>query len=168
MRVLTVLTEEDHRAALQEARNVANHARLDPTKLNAPIDDAVESWFRRIWDQIEDGIRSASRGAVDQARALKDEAAELWSKAETELGRRSNELRSKLIAAIETYLRSVVDRALNLVRPAIEVGGATLKIKSVKVEQDINLSLSLKITLDELIDFVADGKLSVSAEYGIA
>ena len=166
MRTLSLLTDEDHRTALRLAREAGINQNLDQSRLNAPINDAVEEWFRRIWDQIEASVRDASHGARERAGALKEEAIELWNKAQAELGRRSSELRSKLFAAVETYLDSVINSALNRVRPSIEVGGTTLKVIGVKVEQAVNISVSLKSALDDLIALASEGKLVISAEYG--
>ena len=159
-----LLTANDHLAALRAARTQYVPA-IDRSRANAPVLTEVDKWFGDIWDQIEGVVIEAARGFRDQAEKIKDYALALLDKAQAALGNQSRELLAKLIRAIEDYIQRVIDSAIARVKATIKVGVLDLKIESVSVEQEIKMSASLKAALTELIIFVAEGTLSISANY---
>jgi hypothetical protein len=166
MESVSVLSDADHIRALERARSVVTSVATNNKGLNAPVSDDISSWFRRIWDQVEAGIRDAIKQGTEAARAASADAVELLKEAEVALGQRVIELRNKLSEAIEVYLRSIMDTALSRVRGSIVVGERNLVVKSVTMQQTILASLSLSAALDQMITLASSGTFSVSAEYG--
>ena len=165
MNVESLLTLSDHKAALAKAR-VAGRAPLPLQGMNAPIADEIDKWFRPILDNIEQLVVECYKGARERAAQMRDEAMTIWSKAQQELGSKSEELRTRVMNAIDTYLRGIVETALARVTATVTVGGAILNMTSVSVQQSVKVSASLKTALDGLLTFVAEGSLTVTASYG--
>lgn len=162
-----LLMLSDHQAALSKART-AGQVPLPLQGLNAPIATDVDKWFRRIWDNVEQIVVETYKGARDRAEKMRDEVLLVWSEAQQELGARTEELRTRVLSSIDTYLRGVVDSALARLTTTVSVGGTSLKMTSVSVQHSIKMSASLKTALDGLLTFVAEGSLAVTASYGTA
>ena len=77
-------------------------------------------------------------------------------------------IRQAITARIGVYLKDVIDQALESVRPSIVVGGSTLAVTSVTIDQKLKLSGSLKASLESICEFIAEGEISLAAEYGSA
>lgn len=167
MNIVSTLTWEDHQQAFVAARQLVLPMDLDPAKLNAP-ELELNGWLAQILEKVEAIADQSYRGSVETARRLKDEVLALWERAQQSLGRRAQELRTKIMDMIQEFLRRVIDAALSRVRPCIQVGDLTYKIVGVKVEQTIKFSTSLKSSLESLIELVSEGSLAVSADYGVA
>jgi ElaB/YqjD/DUF883 family membrane-anchored ribosome-binding protein len=163
----TLMLWSDHQAALAKAR-VTGQIALPLQGLNAPIASDVDKWFRRIWDNVEQIVLETYRGARERAEQIRDEVMVVWSQAQQELAARSEELRTRVMNAIDTYLRGIVDAALARITATVSVGGATLAMTSVSVQHTVKVSASLKTALDGLLTFVAEGSLAVTASYGKA
>jgi ElaB/YqjD/DUF883 family membrane-anchored ribosome-binding protein len=165
MNAETLLTLSDHQGALTRARTAAQ-APLPLQGLNAPIASEIDKWFRRIWDNVEQIVVETYKGARDRAEQIRDDVMHVWSQAQQELGARIEELRTRVMNAIDTYLRGVVDSALARITATITVGGTVLNMTSVSVQHSVKVSASLKTALDGLLTFVAEGSLAVTASYG--
>ena len=165
MNAETLLTLSDHQTALAKARTAAQ-APLPLEGLNAPIANEIDKWFRRIWDNVEQIVVDTYKGARERAEQISDEVMHVWSQAQQELGPRVEELRTRLMNAIDTYLPKVVDSALGRITATITVGGAVLNMTSVSVQHSVKVSTSLKSPFDGLLTFVAEGSLAVTASYG--
>ncbi|WP_315766893.1 MULTISPECIES: hypothetical protein [unclassified Bradyrhizobium] len=161
----TLLLLADHQAALAKARTIGQ-APLPLQGLNAPIANEIDKWFRRIWDNIEQLVIETFKGARERAEVLRDEVMVIWSQAQQELAGRVEELRTRVMNAIDSYLRGIVESALARITATVVVGGATLVMTSVSVQHSVKVSTSLKTALDGLLTFVAEGSLAVTASYG--
>jgi hypothetical protein len=63
-------------------------------------------------------------------------------------------------------LQTVIESALARIHSSIKVGGQEISISGVGIEQKLMISGSLKASLEEICEFVAEGELTVSAHYG--
>jgi len=84
----------------------------------------------------------------------------------SKLGQGADKVRTVIAARLSDYIQETIDGALQRVRSSISVGGKELTMASVTIEQKIRLSGSLKASLQEVCEFVAEGEISLSAEYG--
>jgi hypothetical protein len=136
--------------------------------LNAPLNDEAEGWISSLWDDIEVALRSAYRQGMDAARPWIDKVSDLTKQLTVKLGQGAEKVRTVIATRLKTYLQKAIDAALGLVQTSIMVGGKSLAVTSVTIEQKITLSGSLKASLEEIGEFIAEGEISLSAEYGTA
>jgi hypothetical protein len=133
--------------------------------LNAPLDAETADWISRSWDEVEGALRSAYHDGMEAARPLIDGVAAKTKELVESASKRAEVVRAALNERLNTYLQTLIDEALKRVRPTVSVGGRELAMVSVTLEQEINLSGSLKASLTEVCEFIAEGKMSLSAEY---
>jgi hypothetical protein len=167
MVIPVIIDERVHTAALREARSLGGEVPLPPHVLHAPLDDEATTWIDSIWDAMEGAIRRAYREGMDAARPLIERASALIAEMSIGIARRAEDVRAAIVVRLRTYLHGAIDAALASVRSVIIVGGRELQMKSVKVEQRVNLSGSLKASLEETCEFVARGEISLAAEYSL-
>jgi hypothetical protein len=167
MELIAIVTEDVHALAIKRARAVGREVPLPAYVLNAPLDDDTKTWLERIWDVVEDALQKAYHDGMDAARPLIEKASQLVSELTVTITRRAGEVRAAIQERLSTYLQNVVDGALQRVRSNISVGGIDLKVNTVTIEQRVKISGSIKASLDELCEFVADGEISLSAEYSV-
>lgn len=166
MKLLVIVSDAVHSDALRQARELGKSLPLPAYVLNAPLDDETDTWIDRIWDTMEGALRYAYREGLDAARPLIEQVSELMAELTNKFAQRAEEVRAVITERLNLYLHRAIDGALQRVRPTISVGGCELKMISVTVEQRINLSGSLKASIEEICEFVAEGEISLSAEYG--
>jgi hypothetical protein len=164
MNLLIVVSDDVHRTALLKARKVGNELTLPAGLLNAPLDDDASTWISNIWDVVESAIQRAYREGMAAAQPLIDQASIML----TNLTQKAKEVRTVISERLNVYLQSAIDGALQRVRAGLSIGGSELKLQRVTVEQRINMSGSVKASLAEVCAFVAEGSISLSAEYSIA
>ena len=126
-----------------------------------PLDDEASTWISTIWDVVESAIQRAYREGMAAAQPLIDQASAMLAN----LTQKIKEVRTVISERLNTYLQDAIDGALQRVRAGLSIGGSTLKLQRVTVEQRINMSGSLKASLAEICAFVAEGSISLSAEY---
>jgi hypothetical protein len=165
---MPVLIGEDIlEVAFVHAREIGGGAALLPGVLYAPLDDDGKFWLERLWDTAEGAVRSAwqhGRAAAEPLIAkFHEQVAELGAKAADYAA----SVRRFITERINDFFRTVVAGALERVQPTIKVAGLDVKIRGVTVEQTLKMSGSLKASLEELCEFVAEGEIAVSAEYGM-
>ena len=164
---MVMIASDVHTAAIREARAVGGQTLLDSNFLNAPLGDDAENWVTRIWDETEVALRTAYQQGMEAARPLIDKISILTQELISKLGQRADGVRAVIVARLSTYIQKTIDGALQRVRPMITVGGKELGMTSVTIEQKITLSGSLKASLHEVCEFVAEGEISLAAEYGV-
>jgi hypothetical protein len=167
MKLLILIGDDVHTEALRRARELGTRVALPAHVLNAPLDDETHTWIERIWDTIEGALRCAYRQGMDAARPLIQKASDALSELGGNVAKRAEEIRAVITERLNSYLHTAIDGALQRVRSTISVGNRELKITAITVEQRINLSGSLKASLEEICEFVAEGEISLSAQYGV-
>ena len=165
MDILIVAGDDVHTAALEQARLVRVGKTKTASVLNAPLDADASKWIGDIWDDIETALECAYREGMNAAKPLIDKAVAKSQELVQFAFRGAEAVRATIAERLNTYLQALIDGALRLVRPSISVGGRALRLVKVTVEQQINLSGSLKASLTEACELVAEGELSFSAEY---
>lgn len=169
MDILLIVGDDIHEAALAQARAIGSVAAAGGHgALNAPLADDVLRWLDDIWDSAEAALLRARRDGRAAAQSFVDQVGKLVDDAAVALADRYQALRDALLARLNEYLGSVVDAALRLLRPTLTVGTQALPVRSVTVQQHLKLSGSIKASLQEIVAVVAEGQLSVTAEYAEA
>jgi len=160
------VTESVHLAALRNARQIGKEKPLPAGVLNAPLDNESTTWVNRIWDTVEMALKRAYREGMATARPLIEQAGDLMKEAAETVKSAIADVRAVVMERLNAYLKSAVDGALEQVRPFVNVGGAMLKLRTVTLEQKVTLSGSLKASLEEICEFVAEGEINLATEYG--
>lgn len=162
---LTVLsTRAGFETALKAARDVGDETPLPG--LAAPLEGSLLGRVRDAWDTIEAALRDAYWRGIDLAGQAVDAAIVRAQEACDAAGRKAAEVQEALLAKLQTYVRTLIDKALSQVRGVIEVGDRTMTLKSVQVSQTVALSGSLKASISEVASMTASGELVVSSQYG--
>jgi hypothetical protein len=165
MALLVILSSDVHITALRTARDVGKGAPLPSNLMNAMLDEETSSWIGRIWDDVEAALGRGYYEGIQAARPYIEKVSVHLIEVASNLAQRADEVRAVITARLNTYLQQAIDGALQRVRPTISVGGHELMMATVTVEQKIKLSGSLKASLEEICEFVAEGEISLSAEY---
>jgi hypothetical protein len=166
MQLLVILTDEVHTAALRHARTLGRGSPLPPHLMNAMLDDEIATWVGKVWNEVESAIRRACSDGYESARSVIEKVSERLSEVTARFAERAEEVRGIITARLNDYLQQAIDGALRSVRSTIAIGGRDLKITNVTIEQGIKLSGSLKASLDSICEFIAEGEISLTAEYG--
>jgi len=165
MKVVAVINEQIHLDALAVARRIGPEQIPSMAGFNSvQIDDALD-WATGLWDKIENALTQAGQMGMDAARPVIDAVNAQFSEVLAEAGGLAQEVRAILLERLHGYLQQMIDGALSRVQDRITVGGQTLTVHNVKIEQKLKLSSSLKMSLSELCQFVAEGEIVLSAEY---
>jgi hypothetical protein len=135
--------------------------------LGAPLTDDVRQWIADVWDATEAALLKARREGRQAAAELVQKVDALLKQAAVELVDRYRAVKDAIAARLSAYITSVIDAALLRVRPALSIGGREMLVSSVTIEQRLMLSGSVKASLEEIVEFIAEGELTLSAEYGL-
>ena len=165
MKLLVFVSDKVHTEALRQARALGKQQPLPAHVLSAPLDDETDIWINRIWDTVEGALRCAHREGIEAAQPLIEKVSGLMTELTSNLAKRVEDVRVVVTKRLHSYFHTIIDDALQHVRPTISVGGNELKMTSVTVEQRINVSGSLKGSIVEICEFLAEGEISLSAEY---
>jgi hypothetical protein len=165
MKLLVFISDEVQIEAFRQARELGKHGPLPAQGLPASLDAETESWIERLWDAMEGALRRAYFDGLPAARPLIEAVAGLMTELTRTLAKQAEDVRTVITARLNTYLHTVIDEALQRVRPTLSVGGRALQLTRVTVEQQITLSGSLQAWLAEICEFVAAGEIAFSAEY---
>ena len=168
MKLIVFISDEVQIDAFRQARDLGKHVPLPAHVLHAPLDAETETWIDRIWDTMEGALRRAYFEGFTTARPLIEAVSDLMTEVTRTLAKQAEDVRAVITARLNTYLHTVIDGALQRVRPTLRVGGRELQLMRVTVEQQITLSGSLQAWLAELCEFVAAGEITFSAEYSAA
>ena len=164
MQEIILITEEMHRRALAEVRSQAPVG--EAGRLFAPIGSPARNLFEELWDRVEGGLAQAAKGLIEAAQAsfkqVVDELANLANAAQA----KAEEVRQMLLARLNDYLGKLVDACLSLVRPSVVAGGKTLSLTKVSIGQTLKLSGSLEASFTKIAEFVAEGEVGLTTEYG--
>ena len=169
MNMLLIIGEDLHEAALRHASSVPKQgATLASGALYTVLPEESSKWIERLWDQIEHALSTAWDQGKEAARHIVDDFHSELVAAGHEIGEHLQTVRAALRERLNTYLHDIIEGALARVQPEITIGGRQVAIKSVKIDQTVKLSGSLKASLEDICEFVAEGEMSLSAEYAIA
>ena len=93
-------------------------------------------------------------------------ATDLATEASKALKQRYDSVKSRIAQKLNDYVQAVIDGALGRIRPMLSVGGRDLRVVKITMEQRLMISGSVKASLEEVCEFVAEGELTLAAEYG--
>lgn len=164
--MLIIVGDDIHAAALAVARKSGTKKAGASGKLYAPLDDDAEDWLNRIWDATEAALLGARNKGKAAAAELIKRATDLATEAAKALKQRYDAVKARIAQKLNDYVQAVIDGALARIRPTLSVGGRDLPVVKVTMEQRLMISGSVKASLEEVCEFVAEGELTLSAEYG--
>jgi hypothetical protein len=154
-------------AAFSHAGTIGGVGTLPPGGLHAPLDADSKAWLERLWGTAEAAVRRAWQHGKAAAEPLIEEFHNLVADLGAKAAHYADSVRSFITERMNDFFRGVVELALERIQPTIKVAGLDVKIRGVTVEQTLKMSGSLKASLEELCEFVAEGEIAVSAEYGV-
>ncbi|MEV6336951.1 hypothetical protein AB0M12_19780 [Nocardia vinacea] len=163
MMTYAVIGRDDFEYAIDAAHQAVRQSAT--TDLSAPLDATWIGRVNGVWDRIEHALRTAFQFGVEQARDLTEQAIKAAEALLDQAADRAEAVQQRLLAEMQAYLSTIIDRALNTVRPHLTIGGATIPLAGVEVSQKISLTGSLKISVTELIALTGGGELTVLARY---
>lgn len=161
-----VLGRDQFERALAAASSVGT-GRTPVTGLAVPLEPGWRERVAAAWDAIATALREAFERGRDVAAGLVDAAVRAAEDCVREAGERAGDVQQALLQRLQTYLAALIDEALAQVRPSVTVGEATLPLQSVQITQEIATSGSLKAAITELVAVTAEGRLGLSAVYGV-
>lgn len=165
---VAIINESVHQNALRVARAIGKETPLPIGVLNAPLDSDSSNWIAKLWDSAEAALNRAYREGVEAAQPMIEKLSAQLGELGTSLASRANEIRSVIMERLNAYLQAAVDGALQRVRPSINVGGGLLTLRKVTLEQKLTMTGSLKASLEELCELVAEGEITLGTEYEAA
>jgi hypothetical protein len=108
------------------------------------------------------GADRQSRGAAEKSMS---DALSYMESVCGELGRRAQDLKEVIRQRLQQFLVSIVDGALALVRPQLDIGGNLFALSSVSISHTLKMTGSIKASLEEVCELVSEGQIEVGAEY---
>jgi len=153
-------------AAFERARSVGAGDGLTVRGLNAPLDAQMTNWIGPLWDTAESAIRLAWEHGRAAATSLIEQFHTQLQELSTVAGNAASAVCRAITERLNEFFQGLVEGALARVQPTIKVAGREIAIRGVTIEQTLHMSGSLKASLEEICEFVAEGEISVSAEYG--
>jgi vacuolar-type H+-ATPase subunit H len=150
--------------ALAAGRKVGDGVPL--TGLAAPLDATWLGKIAEAWDSVEDALQAAYRYGRDTARDLLDKAVVKAEELVQSAGKRAMDVQQAILGRVNEVVDSLINQALDRIRPTVLVGGRELSIQSVDIAQSVTMSGSLKVAITDLFTLTAEGQISVTANYG--
>lgn len=166
--VLTAVLGRDQFERALAAASAVGGPGAPITGLAVPLEVTWRDRVAEAWDAIAAALREAFERGRDVAAELVDAAVRAAEDCVREAGERARDVQQALLDRLRTYLAGLIDEALTQVRPAVVLGDVTLPLQSVQISQEIATSGSLKASITELVQVTAEGRLGISAVYGVA
>ncbi len=167
MQVVIIADDAVFRTALQAAREIGRAPEGAPGAMYSAMPDEEKSWVERLWGKVEHALNLARlHGRQAAQEAIDSVSLDLAELGET-LGHAAAAVRDAVIARVAGFVRMVIQGLLSRVESVVKVGDRDLPIRTVSIEQKVKMSGSLKASLEEICEFVAEGELSLAAEYGV-
>lgn len=167
MQVVVIASEAVFRSALQAARNIGRADEGDAAAMYSSMPDEEKGWVERIWDKVEHALNVARQHGRQAAQEVIDSVSHDLRELGETLGYAAGGVRDAVTARVAGFVQMVIQGLLSRVRAAVTIGDHDLPIRSVTIEQKIKMSGSLKASLEEICEFVAEGELSLAVDYGI-
>lgn len=165
MQIMVIVSSNVHRQAIAKARDFG-YVALPDDVMNTITDSSVADDVRKIWTNVESALLHAYNQGMATAREYVQRVGEQFKGLAETAAAKAEAIRQAIMARIGVYLRDVIDAALESVRPSIMVGGSALAVTSITIDQKVKLSGTLKASLESICEFLAEGEISLSAEYG--
>ena len=163
---IIVIDEELLDTALESAGRAGRAGGLAVRGLNAPLDSSQTTWTERLWDTAQGAVRVAWEKGKEAAKELLERFHVQLQELGGTIGETASRVRRVISERFNQLFASLVGGALERFQPKITVASRDIMLRSVTIEQSLKMSASLKTSLEELCEFVAEGELTVSAEYG--
>ena len=153
--------------ALDKARMVGAPKGLPVRGLHAPLDETLSSSTNELWDLAEGAVRTSWENGKQAAARLLAEFHEKLEQVRAKVGEGFSTVRRVIVERLNNFFTALVEGALERIQPRIKVAGKSIEMRTVKIEQTLKMSSSLKASLEDICEFVAEGEVAVSAEYEI-
>lgn len=107
---------------------------------------------REGWEAVQGAVRSFTGGVEEAA---------------TQLGKRAQEFRDRLMDVIRSVIAETFDFMLSAMRAELKVGGQTYRMASIDMEQKLVFTGSIDISVTSLCKLLGSGELVVKGKYTI-
>lgn len=163
MQVVAVITRQDFEAALEASREVGTAA--DNDELAAILDGTLIGRIQEIWDDVESALTSAFQFGAEYAKGAIDTAVKAANDLIAQAGNGARAVQQELLERVQAYLSTLVDTAINQVRPAVTIDDRDLALETVDISYGVSLGGSLGITIANLASLTSAGTITISAHY---
>jgi len=151
--------------AFEQALQAASRVEDSPLLEMSGLVDAAQGFVERAWEKVQFAVSVAFRQgpnvALDLAARTVAEVEAIIAEAR-EVG---DFVRQAVNDRIREFLRQIVDRCLEVLRPSVDVAGVQLTLSKVSIQQTVAISGSLGISITQAVSMAASGEMSVGAEY---
>lgn len=168
MQLIAVLTEQNHYAALERARQISVTKSLPTDRANALLSADASQWLGEIWDHVEIALDRALKRGMEAARPVLEQVGELVDKVVALGAAWVDDVLTTVRERLALYQREAIQQALNGVQQSVSIGERTFEIDRVVVAQSVKVSASVKASLTEVCEFVGEGQIEMSAEYAVS
>ena len=121
--------------------------------------------IEEVWDSIEAALRHAFQFGREEAVQLMNAAAEKTEALLKEAGQKAREIQDAILQRLHTFTQALFEGMLSRVPTTIKIGIAEYPLKTVKLNQKLVATGSLKTNLAEVLSLAANGEIEVIAEY---
>jgi hypothetical protein len=163
MQMVAVITRQDFEAALAASREVGKSA--GNNGLAAPLDGAFIGRIREVWDDVESALTKAFQFGAEYAKESIDAAVKAANDLMAQAGKGARAVQQELLKRVQAYLSTLVDTAIEQVRPAVAVGDRKLALETVDISYSVSLGGSLGVTIANLASLTSTGEITISAHY---
>ena len=122
----------------------------------------------QLWDIAEGAVRKAWESGKTAATELLNQFHRKLQELDSTVGSTATAVKRVIGERLNQFFTGLVSAALERYQPKVTVAGRDIVLRGVTIEQTVQMSGSLKASLEDLCEFVAGGSISISAEYGPA
>lgn len=135
-------------------------ATITPGVMYAQVDEA--------WDEIEGALRKVFQLGHSKAQGLLDKAIRTAEELVNQAGRNANEVYDLLLSKLRVFYEELVQQALTRFPTQIFLGDKTAyTIAKLSFSQKVALTGSIEFSMTQLFNLVANGEISIMAEYSL-
>jgi hypothetical protein len=129
------------------------------------------AWIGRIeevWDSIEKALKHAFEFGRDKASDLMTAAVLQTENLLAGAGEMAKEVQDAILQRLNTFTNAFIQGMLARVPTSVGIGGVEFALGTVKLNQKLVATGSLKTNLAEVFSLAANGEIEVGAEYSMS
>jgi hypothetical protein len=138
----------------ESAISAARHATptMAPDGLASFVGADLLGRVEEVWDSIETALRHAFQFGREKAGALLDAAANKAESLLTEAGQKAREVRETILQRLRMFTQALFEGLIAQMPNVVKIGSSEYVLKTVKLNQKLVATGSLKINLTEAFD----------------
>jgi hypothetical protein len=118
-----------------------------------------------VWDSIESALRQAFLFGRDEASQLMNAATEKVEQLLKEAGQKAREIQDAILERLHAFTEALFQGMLSRITTTMKIGASEFTLRSVKLNQKLVATGSVKTNLAEVLSLAANGEIEVNAEY---